>query len=88
MRKQIPETPIVNKKNQRRRERAQLGIPPQITAKKKDNTLSQKELQNIDWFKVKTSTKSGENALYPQSTTCTLAKKVLRWFQTKLTPWL
>lgn len=87
MRGEIPTTPRVNERRRAKMERRKArGGAPIINSKSK--TLSQKELMAIDWWKVKTSTKTGEDATYPQSTTCIYIRNMIRWIKTKVTPWL
>lgn len=88
---EIPISPRINKKRRakktRRKERKQKGIILTNYTPKKD-TLSQQDLLSINWKKVKLSTKNGEEAIYPQSTTCIYIKSMIRWIKTKVTPWL
>lgn len=77
-----PETPIVNERAQRKR--ASSALDAVVRAVKK-GTLSQEELDKIDWEAVK---RANGIKSYPQSTTCTLSQSVIRWIKTKLTPWL
>lgn len=89
MYKKSPETPIVNAKRQRRRERGRLGIDtPRPQRKKGVVFLPQKNLSEIDWARIKKLNNIKDKHSYPQSTTCTLLGSMLRWIKTKVTPWL